>query len=134
MRKILTVVFISSGLLALATAIVLFFFRDKEFDRGLFLWLYLPLPILTIVSIRAYFFRIKPDVLRIPLRSLLIGISALLFLMQLVFSMFLFAPIFGGSPMSLELRLLGYFFFVGAVLNFSVLYRLCAPTKNLRQS
>jgi hypothetical protein len=129
MKKTLQIIFAFTGLITLIIAVVLFFTREGVFDLKLFLLLYLPAPLLTIVAMRAHFLCINLRKLNGLVKAVLIGSSAVLFLAQLFFSMFFFVPLLGGSSITLELRLLGYFFFVGAILNFSVLYRLTDPIK-----
>src|SRR4051812_27442408 len=129
MKKNLKIAFAFTGLITLVISIVLFFLRESESQLKLFLVLYLTAIPATLISIRAHFLRIDLNKVRIPVKVLLIAVSTVLFFVQLFFSMFFFVPLLGASPITFDLRSLGYFFFVGAVFNFSVLYRLTSPTK-----
>src|SRR5437660_901676 len=127
MKKSLKLVFAFSGTITLIISILLMFLRKVEFQPEWFLVLYLTAIPATLISMRAYFLWIDLNKVRIPVKVLLIAVSTVLFFIQLLFSMFFFVPLLGASSITFELRSLGYFFFVGAVFNFSVLYRLTGP-------
>ncbi|MFL5742929.1 MAG: hypothetical protein ACJ75B_22105 [Flavisolibacter sp.] len=129
MRKGLKIVFAFSGAITLIVSIVLLFIRKAQFQLDLFLVLYLTAVSATLISMRAYFLGIDLNKVRMPIKVLLIAVTTVLFFVQLFFSMFFFVPLLSASSITLGLRLLGYFFFVGAVFNFSVLYRLTEPMK-----